>query len=435
MKRMRVSLITVGSLGDVRPFIALGHALAQEGHHIRLSTHRCYEALVRSRGLDFAPVESDPRELLEGRSGQDWVRTGGNPVRFVSGLVEVTGDLLPSVMRDCWRACEGTEVVVASILGFLVAYHVAEKLQVPIVSAYLQPVTRSSAFPACFFPEAPAWLGVGRTFYNRSSHAVVEQVFWQLLRRPINRARADILGLPPISFVGPFSRFAEQRIPMLYGYSPSVLPKPPDWGHHISVTGYWFLDHSDEWRPPAGLEDFIASGSPPVYVGFGSMSNRDPEETASVVVKALALCGARGVLATGWGGLSQSDLSDTVFRVEQVSHEWLFPRMAAVVHHGGAGTTASGLRAGVPSIIVPYFSDQPFWGRRVYELGVGPKPIPRRALSAERLADAIRIASSDTLMKQRAVALSRHIQAEDGLKLAVEAFNHHVSGFRSAPGT
>jgi len=156
------------------------------------------------------------------------------------------------------------------------------------------------------------------------------------------------------------------------------------------------------------------------------MSSHDAEGTAAVVLEALELSRQRGVLLTGWGGLAQSRLPDTVFKVESVSHEWLFPHMAAVVHHGGAGTTASGLRAGVPSIIIPFFGDQPFWGRRVHELGVGPKPIPRRALSAERLAAAIRVACSDPSMKQRAAALGRRIQAEDGLGRAVEALNRHM---------
>jgi sterol 3beta-glucosyltransferase len=205
-----------------------------------------------------------------------------------------------------------------------------------------------------------------------------------------------------------------------------VLPKPPEWGDWIHITGYWFLDHPPEWRPSAGLVDFLRSGPPPVYVGFGSMNNRNPEEVTGLALKALARARQRGLLLTGWGGLSQSDLPDDVFKIETIPHDWLFPQMAAVVHHGGIGTLAAGLRAGVPSIVVPYFSDQPFWGQRVAALGVGPPPIPRQSLTAGHLAAAIQLAVGDPGIRARAAALGEKIRAENGVARAVEAFHRHL---------
>jgi UDP:flavonoid glycosyltransferase YjiC (YdhE family) len=185
------------------------------------------------------------------------------------------------------------------------------------------------------------------------------------------------------------------------------------------VTGYWFLDPAADWTPPSALVEFLATGPPPVYVGFGSMGNQSPEETADLVVQALLQAGQRGIILSGWSGLRTAEKPDSVFMLDSAPFSWLFPRVAAVVHHGGAGTMAAGLRAGVPSIVVPFFGDQPYWGQRVVELGVGPQPIPRRRLTAERLAKAIQQAVSDQPMRQRATELGARIRAEDGVGRAV----------------
>ena len=220
---------------------------------------------------------------------------------------------------------------------------------------------------------------------------------------------------PPV----PFAALEQPGRTILYGYSPLVLPPPTDWGDSVHVTGYWFLEPPAEWAPPADLVHFLQSGPPPVYIGFGSMVNSKPEETTKLVLQALARTGQRGVLSAGWGGLQQADLPETVFMIGSIPFSWLFPQMAAVVHHGGAGTTSIGLWAGIPAIVTPFMGDQPFWGQRVYELGVGPKPIPRRRLTIDRLAEAIRCAVTDTAMQQAAASLGERIRAEDGIARAV----------------
>jgi UDP:flavonoid glycosyltransferase YjiC (YdhE family) len=220
-------------------------------------------------------------------------------------------------------------------------------------------------------------------------------------------------------FWGPFNADCLQGCPILYGYSPSVIPKPSDWDDHTHVTGYWFLDPDDDWTPPAALAEFLQAGPPPVYVGFGSMSSRKPEQTADLILRAIAQAKQRAIMLSGWGGLHKEDLPDTVLMVDSVPFSWLFPRVAAVVHHGGAGTTSAGLRAGVPTVVIPFFGDQPFWGQRVAELGVGPAPIPRRRLTAERLAQAMLRAVTDPAMRQHAANLGARIRAEDGIAGAV----------------
>ena len=244
-------------------------------------------------------------------------------------------------------------------------------------------------------------------------------MLWQNYRAADNKARREILQIAPLPFLGPFAAQHRQRQTILYGYSPLVVPPPPDWEDFIHVTGYWFPEPPGGWEPPADLVRFLESGPPPVYVGFGSMVNRKPEETTALVLQALARSGQRGVLSAGWGGLKREELPETVHMIDSVPFSWLFPQMAAVVHHGGAGTTSLGLWAGVPAVVTPFMGDQPFWGQRVYELGVGSRPIPRRRLTVDNLAEAIRCAVSDASMRERAALLGERIRAENGLSRAV----------------
>jgi sterol 3beta-glucosyltransferase len=235
--------------------------------------------------------------------------------------------------------------------------------------------------------------------------------------------RREALGLPPAR--GPLV-VRGRPVPMLYAYSEAVVPRPADWDAHTVVTGYWFLDAPAGWQPPAALREFLAAGPPPVYVGFGSMFMAGGAETTRLVLQALALSGQRGVVATGWGGLTAETAPSDVFFLEAAPHDWLFPQVAAVVHHGGAGTTGAGLRAGRPTLICPLVGDQPFWGRRVAALGVGPAPLPLFKLTAERLADAITRATTEAGMRQRAAALGEHLRREDGVGRAVTFINAHL---------
>jgi UDP:flavonoid glycosyltransferase YjiC (YdhE family) len=226
--------------------------------------------------------------------------------------------------------------------------------------------------------------------------------------------------MPPASLAGPFEQLYEEQTPSLYAFSPLVAPPPRDWPDWIRVTGYWFLEPPEDWQPQPELLDFLDAGPPPVYIGFGSMTNRKPTESAELALEALKKSGQRGILLRGWGGLTKEDLPKDVFVLDAIPHLWLFPRMAAVIHHGGAGTTGVGLRSGVPSVVVPHFADQPFWGERVHTLGVGPRPIPRWRLTASGLAKAIRRAVEDGEMHSRAALLGEQLRAEQGVQRAVE---------------
>ena len=228
-------------------------------------------------------------------------------------------------------------------------------------------------------------------------------------------------------FCGSFGEFYQQKCLIMHGYSALVVPQPRDWGDACAITGYWFLNHPPHWRPPAALVDFLAAGPAPVCAGFGSMHTRSLAVRVDLVLQALARMRQRGVLLTGWGGVSNAALPNGIFQIEEGPHDWLFPRVSVVIHHGGAGTTAAALRAGVPEIVLPFYFDQAFWGQRVAALWVGPRPIPRWRLSVEVLTTALQAATSQPAMRWRAAALGRRIHAEDGVARAVQFFHQHLS--------
>ncbi|MFZ0492606.1 MAG: glycosyltransferase [Acidimicrobiia bacterium] len=412
---MRITINAFGSRGDVQPYVALGRALNAAGHDVRITTNCVFEDFVRDHGLDFSPMKGDPKEVLLKQAIAD---LGNNPIRVNRWIVRNFRPVMDDVFRATLEGAQGADVLLNSALSFA-GWHVAEMLSIPAIAAYLQPATPTRAFHGVSSPRPPVWLPF-KGLYNLLSAKLANQFFFAMTRHLTNRSRAEILGLPPLSAASYWGiDGASAPVPILYGYSPSVIPKPPDWGDSQQVTGYWFLDDAQNYDPPSDLTAFLESGPPPVYVGFGSMVDDERDEITRVVVAALGRSRQRAILLSGWGDLGSAELPDSIFRVDSVPHDWLFPRMAAIVHHGGAGTTAAGLRAGVPAVIVPFTVDQPFWGWRVHELGVGPKWIMRKELTAERLATAIDQAVHDQAMARRAEELSRKIQAEDGLGLAV----------------
>jgi UDP:flavonoid glycosyltransferase YjiC (YdhE family) len=414
---VRITILTFGSRGDVQPYVALGAGLAAAGHRVRIATHAPYRELAADLGLEFQVIDGDPAAILASELGEGWLRAGGNPVAFVRGLLGAIEPFMHSAAAQSWQACRDADVIVVSMLGLYAGRHVAERMAVPLVLAPYLPVTQTGAFPSPIMCAAP---GLG-PLANRLTYAVSRQLMWLPARPALNRVRRDVFGLPPLSLGGMAAELRAHRWPVLYGYSRHVVPRPPEWRDGVHVTGYWFVDRPAGWRPPPRLTAFLESGPPPVYVGFGSMHVHDPATTAGVV-RALALAGRRGLMLTAPGETGELPLPDGVLAIEPCPHDWLLPRVAAAVHHGGAGTTAAGLRAGVPSVVIPFFADQPFWGWRVAALGAGPPPIPRRRLTAERLASAIRTATGDPGIRRRAAELGARIREEDGVARAVEAF-------------
>jgi sterol 3beta-glucosyltransferase len=415
---VRLLIPTIGSRGDVQPYIALGLGLQAAGHDVCLATHSDFEPLITSRGLDFRAIADDGQALQSTPTGTSMVQAGKNPFAFLREFIRLRAPLVPGLMENCLEVFREADMIVISPTLFMVSYCVSEKLKLPVCCTHLQPMTMSRDLPNCLFPTAPRWTPL-RGLYHRLTHIVGGEYLWHLCRQTVNDARDRVLGLPPIPFFGPPFRFF-QDTPAMHGYSRHVVPRPSDWNSNHCLTGYWFLDEPADWQPPDDLQDFLDAGPPPVYVGFGSMHNEDPEAITRLVREALERTGQRGILLTGWGGLREVAQAENLFVVDSVPHSWLFPQMAAVVHHGGAGTTAACMRAGVPAVVVPFMSDQPFWAKRAYHLGVAPAPLPRKKLSVERLAKSIDHAVNDPRLKQRAAELGRCIRAESGIQNAVD---------------
>jgi sterol 3beta-glucosyltransferase len=412
---MQIAIIAMGTRGDIQPYIALGKGLKAAGHLVRLITHQNFEGLVTSHGLEFYPVKGNVQEVMESPEIRKLLEQG-NFLAINAYTAKIVRDISLDWAQDGLVACQGIDLIVAGVGGLYLALSLAEKLNIPFQQAYIFPFTPTTAFPAILLPQSISKLG---GTVNRLSHHLFRQIMWQGFQKADRLARKKVLNLPPATFWGPYNSPRLREYPTLYGFSSSVISHPSDW-KNTQVTGYWFLDEAADWTPPTALFEFLEGGTPPVYIGFGSMGSRKPKETADLVLAALDRTGQRGILQSGWGGLSQENLPDTVCMVDSVPHAWLFPRMAAVVHHGGAGTTAAGLRAGVPSIVIPFFGDQLFWGQRLEQLGVGTAPIPRKQLTVELLAQAIHRAVTDSVMRQNAANLGVRIQTEDGIANAVE---------------
>jgi sterol 3beta-glucosyltransferase len=422
---MKITIIAIGSRGDVQPLVALGLGLKSNGHEVAVATHAIFKDVVQGNGLGFFLIKADPKKTLESRDGQEALKNGSNPLR---SWIDFSRMVRPSFIQtglDCLNGCEGSDLIIYSPFSTFFALHVAEKLNVPTMAAYLAPAHPTTQIPSFL---SPTQGNLGRRL-NLLSWKIYELMVWFPYRAMINELRTRHLGLPPLGITSFQSRRREESL-VLYGISPSVFPKPPDWGENIKVTGYWFLENETGWDPPDELLEFLSRGEPPVYVGFGSMTLHDPQSVTAMVLKALKRSSQRGVLLNGWGCLGGTDLPDSVIKIDSAPHGWLFPRMAAVVHHGGAGTTAAVLRAGKPSVIVPFFVDQPFWGRRVSELGAGTKPIPFKRLTVEGLASSINVAINSSDIQRRATELSEKILAEKGVANAVEQVENLLSQLR-----
>ncbi|MCP4420649.1 MAG: glycosyltransferase family 1 protein [Chloroflexi bacterium] len=419
---MHITILALGSYGDVLPIAILGQGLKAAGHQVRVATFENFETMVAQHGLDFHPIRGDSQAILNAGGGRVLTESGQNIIRAWWAAMQSFGVLAEGIAHDLsspalWK----TDLIINQMPGGLYGYDLAEKIGVPMVMAAVMPLTRTRHFPMLAFPPLFARF----PGYNVISYRIFEQLMWQWFRPTINRWRKETLGLPKQSFGGNFGKAGTAHIPILNGFSCHVVPRPADWGDGVYVTGYWFPEE-ESWQPPHDLQTFIEASSPPVFIGFGSMSVRDVEGTTAVILEALKQSELRAVLHAGWAGIGNDDLPDNVFKIDYAPYSWLFPQMAAVVHHGGSGTAAFGFRAGVPSIIVPFLFDQFFWGERVFRLGVGPKPTPFRKLSASRLAEALMFATTDSSIRERAFVLGEKIRAENGTNNSVKIISDRL---------
>ncbi|KAI1424531.1 hypothetical protein F5Y12DRAFT_448742 [Xylaria sp. FL1777] len=456
--RLNVVIQIVGSRGDVQPFIALGLVLKNTyGHRIRVATHATFQKFVEENGLEFFAIGGDPAELMAFMVKNPGLMPGIDALK--SGEITKRRKGIEQIVMGCWRSCIETgnglgpaprfsrkdeevpsdvtpvmgdstykpfvaDVIIANPPSFA-HIHVAEKLGVPLHLMFTMPWSPTRAFPQPLANIQSS--NTDSVTTNYLSYAMVEMMTWQGLGDVINRFRTKVLDLEPLALIWAPGVLTRLRIPYTYCWSPALIPKPNDWGNHIDIAGFYFLNLASSYVPEPELAAFLAAGPPPVYIGFGSIVVDDPDGLTNMIFNAVAATGVRALVSKGWGGLGADSIGvpEGVFMLGNVPHDWLFKKVSAVCHHGGAGTTAAGIQAGKPTIVVPFFGDQPFWGAMVARAGAGPDPIPYKKLTAEGLAEAIRIALKPET-QEKAKELGAKIREEQGSDIGAQSFHRHL---------
>ena len=403
---MKLAVVTYGTEGDTRPLAALARVLIEAGHEVHLQADASTLHSATALGVPASALSGDIRKALApGEALSNAVYRKGGFQDTSRALAAIANANTAAWMREVAEASDGCDALIVSGLTAFVGLSVAEYRGIPAIGTGLIPITPTADFASPFLPSGniPRWL-------NRASHRLVNELLWQAFRKTTNAARADICGLPPRKRV-----WTEH--PMLYGVSPSLLPRPDDWPVNAFACGQWSVA-PPAWTPPPALEDFLAAGEAPIYVGFGSMAGFDRAQMVDALVTAIA--GRRALFYPGWSGIDATSLPRNFFVVGETSHHWLFPRTSMVIHHGGSGTSHSAARAGVPSVVVPFAGDQFFWAERLRQAGVAGEPVLGKRLHASTLAQGIAFAQRPEV-QVRAEELEQQMAPEDGLGNAVGA--------------
>ncbi|MFE1414175.1 glycosyltransferase [Streptomyces sp. NPDC058746] len=399
---MKILIATAGSRGDVAPYTGLGAALRAAGHEVALAATESFAPLAEEAGLAFRPLPADPRAHGDVRGQRALVRAAA---AFLSDL----GEGFAAAVDP------GTDLLLLSTTTAPLGWHVTEATGIPGLGVYLQPTAPTGDFA----PPVAGTRSLGRTG-NRAAGRFALRMTDRIYAPAVARLRAH-LDLPPLTPAHARRRQEKARRPVLHGFSTALLPRPSDWADHLSVAGSWWPYVDPGSRLPADLEAFLTAGPPPVLIGFGSMASGHGERLGGIAVRALRRAGLRGVLQSGSAGLAAGGGGDDVLTIGDVPHALLFPRLAAVVHHAGAGTSAAALHAGVPSVSVPVAADQPFWAARLTTIGAAPAALPFDSLTPENLAAALTAAVYDRAYTTAAAAASRHMATEDAANSVLTA--------------
>ena len=421
---MKITILTYGSRGDVQPFLALAVGLQKNGHQVKLAAPHRFENFVNQYGVSFVPLAGDP-EIISKRLND----AGVNPIRMVYAMGEYIFSIAGQVARQAFVACADADLIVHSFLFTTGGHSMARKLGIPDVSVQTFPIfVHTRAFPPVSMSRLPPG------FLSYFGHWLHTQIFWQGGKIGFMRLRKTHPDVFDIDLRWPFTVEGNRLMtPLLLACSPTIIPRPDDWSMpHIHIPGYFFLDVSNTCQPPAALVDFLSNGEPPVCVTFGSMIHRDANRIYRTVLNALEKTGSRAIILSGWSNLQNLSLPENVLVMDAVSHDWLLPRCKIVIHHGGAGTTAAGLRSGIPNLVVSFAADQPFWGARVHAIGAGPRPIAVRKLTTEKIISALAEAGGDAL-RNSAQAVGRNIRVDDGVGVAVKLIEKYATKWRESP--
>jgi UDP:flavonoid glycosyltransferase YjiC (YdhE family) len=409
-----VVIFTIGTQGDVRPCVALGQGLQRAGYPVRIATSSNFAELVRHAGLEFFPITADFQAMLEANNSIG--DQGLNLMEMARIFRERYTDWAANWVQEGLAASDGAGLLIGVSNSIMLAKAFSEAFGIPFAIARLQPLTLSKILPPIMFSCSRRKVSGA---VSLGAHYLIFKLLWDVMRPAINDIVRPQLKLRPYPWYGPYFRDLHQSR-VINGFSEHVLPRPADWPETSQVTGYWFFDQP-QWTPPKTLSEFLAAGPKPVYIGFGSMVSGNAAAFTQTVLDGVKKSGRRAVLATGWGALNgdEGPLDEQIFFLHHAPHDGLFPLMAGAIHHGGAGTTAAAVRAGIPSAIVPFFGDQPFWAHCLHQRGVAPSALDRKTLTADALASAL-TAMQQPAMIEAAAALGRAVRAEDGIRKAVD---------------
>jgi UDP:flavonoid glycosyltransferase YjiC (YdhE family) len=409
---MRFLVATYGTEGDARPFAALCHKLMNAGHEARLLADAATLGSARRLGVPATVLAGDIRGTLsQDHAIAGVVAKGGGFNQTARALAKIANANAESWLRTIIEAGVGCDAILVAGLAAFVGFSAAEYLGAKMIGSGMIPITPTAAFPSPFLP--PQWVP---RLLNRTSHSFVNAMLWRAFRDKTNAARAKF-KMPPRQTVW-------TGLPMVYGVSPSLLPTPADWPANVHLCGQWLAPIPD-WMPPPELAAFLAAGEPPIYIGFGSMTGFDNARLLNALIQAMA--GRRALFHPGWSGIDPNSLPGNILAIGDTPHDWLFPRTAAVIHHGGSGTSHSAARAGVPSIVTPFAGDQFFWAERLRLAGVAPPAVDGRRPKAEAFARALAFAAT-AQVRDRARLLGEAMRAENGAGDAVTVLERIVAG-------
>ncbi|KAM0207609.1 hypothetical protein ACHAQD_011963 [Fusarium lateritium] len=430
--RLNIAIHIVGSRGDVQPFIPIAQLLMKPpyGHRVRICTHAAFKDFVEAQGVEFFNIGGDPEALMAYMVKNPGLLPNRDSIKGgeVGKRRKEMSDIISGTWRSCIEAGDGmgepikaanvanaddlflADVIIANppSMGHI---HCAQKLSIPLHMVFTMPWSPTKAFPHPL--AAMSYGNADAKVANYLSFMMMELLTWQGLGDLINKFRTQTLHLDPVSPMWGFQLLSTLRVPYSYLWSETLIPKPSDWDDHLNITGFSFLPLASSYTPPPDLVQFLEEGPAPIYIGFGSIVVDDPQALTNMLFKAISIAGVRAIVSKGWGGVGAGDVPDNVYLIGNCPHDWLFERVSAVVHHGGAGTTAAGIAAGRPTVIVPFFGDQPFWGQMMARAGAGPVSVPYKQLTAEILAESITFALKPEV-KEVAREMALQIGEEDG---------------------
>lgn len=415
----RIAIATIGTQGDVQPYLALAIALKERGYSVVLGTNADFEDFITGYGIEFYGLGTSIQEFLQQSRFENAMSQNmlvNAPALLMDGQKIVT-----DAARNAWNMAQGADAIILN-MNTSFGIDIAEALNIPAIMTALQPLAATKEFPICGYE----WPDLGPAL-NLLSYASmdIQQAYYDL---PRDKLRKELMGLGPRKKGGFFKDSNGRNLTTLYAYSPSLSPRPRDWPKTAIVTGFWQLPDNSQWQPSDRFKAFLAKGSKPVYIGFGSMPFGAKRNT-SILKEAVAKWGGRAVVSRGWGGINPEDLPDTIYDIAKAPHDQLFKHVAGAVHHGGAGTTAASLHAGLPTFVVSQTFDQPFWGRRVEELGCGPEAARLKKLTPEVLAHKLDALVSNKTYAASAEELSKKLDAEDGPAKAILHIERVMTNF------